>query len=207
MLQRWIPISQLGIGDRVQSIADDGSVTFSEVYLKGHADYQALGMFMQLETASGQTLHLSPDHYIPVKSAAGGKTAGFQVKPARLVAAGDLLLVAGPHDNQAGLSAVSNVTRVLKQGLFNPYTLNGRIVVEGVVASSHSGWFLEDVVPSKYSHYIPTVYDFLLSPVRMLYRYRPAAVARWHARHGDVYSIYRDVWGMLKASVQVATSG
>jgi hypothetical protein len=221
-LQGSLAISQLSIGDRVQTVLDDGSVAYTPIYMKSHADTKALARFVKLETQDGSVLHLTPDHYLPVQKGMPGTGAGAQrsirsadvaFKAAAEVAQGDYVLLApgsgahAGHGQHAVLSQVSNVSLVIKQGLFNPYTLNGRIVVDGVVASCHSHWFLEALVPARLSGYILPVYDALLAPVRWLYAAKPDAVAAWHARHSDVFSVAYDVQGMFKAFLEVAASG
>ena len=66
---------------------------------------------------------------------------------------------------------VSDVSRVEKAGLYNPFTLGGTIIVNGVVASSHSDWFLDTTFESLgLTHWLPATYQMVLSPVRLLYR-------------------------------------
>ena len=42
-------------------------------------------------------------------------------------------------------SPVKSTKETTKSGLFNPYTLSGSIVVDGVAASCHSSWILDGV--------------------------------------------------------------
>lgn len=46
-----------------------------------------------------------------------------------------------------------------KQGLFNPYTLGGDIVVNGALASAHSSWFLDGVAPASMTRHLPAIYQ------------------------------------------------
>ena len=41
-----------------------------------------------------------------------------------------------------------DIRSILVQGLYNPFTLQGTIVVDDVVASVHSEWFLDDLFDS-----------------------------------------------------------
>jgi hypothetical protein len=70
---------------------------------------------------------------------------------------------------EASSPAASPTCRARARGIFNPFTLNGLIVVDGVVASAHSDWFLEPFVPAKYEHLIPGLYQQIMGPVRCLY--------------------------------------
>ena len=58
-------------------------------------------------------------------------------------------------------------------GAFNPLTMNGTIVVDGVVASAHSDWFLDGLVSPDAQ---AKVYQAILAPVRVAYR---AMGPRW----------------------------
>ena len=42
-------------------------------------------------------------------------------------------------------SAVRTITETTKTGLYNPYTLSGSLVVDGIAASCHSSWILDGV--------------------------------------------------------------
>ena len=46
-------------------------------------------------------------------------------------------------EGQAAADRIVSVALAQDQGLFNPYTLGGTIVVDGVVASAHSSWVLD----------------------------------------------------------------
>ncbi|EFJ16220.1 hypothetical protein SELMODRAFT_421866 [Selaginella moellendorffii] len=66
------------------------------------------------------------------------------------------------------LMAPLPVTRI--PGLFNPLTLQGTIVVNGVAASVHSDWFLDTLFDTfGLTAYLPAAYQAILSPARLLY--------------------------------------
>jgi hedgehog protein len=68
------------------------------------------------------------------------------------------------------LYVVARISQIEKQGLYNPFTLSGTIVVNGVVASSHSDWFLDSFFQFfNLVHWLPAAYQLVLFPVRMLY--------------------------------------
>ena len=57
------------------------------------------------------------------------------------------------------------------QGLFNPYTMGcDTIIVDGVVASVHTQWFLDPLFDNLgITHLLPSSYQLIMSPIRLLY--------------------------------------
>jgi hypothetical protein len=76
------------------------------------------------------------------------------------------------------IAVVESVAPDSAQGLFNPYTLNGRIVVDGVVASAHSSSALDGVFEAL-GISIPSGYQAVFAPLRLLYRALGADFMRW----------------------------
>ena len=85
---------------------------------------------------------------------------------AKDVAVGDVL----DYVSDAGAfksGAVVSTTLSLKRGLYNPYTLSGTIVVDGVAASCHSSWILDGFLPPRVS---AVVYQRLFVVPRLAYK-------------------------------------
>ena len=61
-----------------------------------------------------------------------------------------------------------STTRSLKRGLYNPYTLSGTIVVDGVAASCHSSWILDGVLPPRVA---AVAYQRLFVVPRLAYKF------------------------------------
>lgn len=134
-----IPLSQLSIGDRVSV----GRGQFSEVFMFTHRDASVRSRFVVLETSSGAVLRLTAGHYLYVNGrlrAAGG------------VRVGDVLRSA-----DSSPTVVRRVGSLRADGLFNPQTAHGDIVVDGVTASCYT----RTVAPGA-AH-------ALLAPVRALF--------------------------------------
>ena len=99
--------------------------------------------FIELKTAT-TTLAITPNHFLYVNG---------ELREARFVSAGDnLTLASGEQDT------VLSVGRVQKDGIFNPHTLQGDIVVDGVLTSTYT------------SAFSPTLAHVVLAPLRALYR-------------------------------------
>ena len=102
--------------------------------------------YVELETAGGATLHLSGGHYLPVN--------GGRLVEARTVRVGDNVTL-GASGAAAPVLAVRSAR---KGGLYNPHTLHGDIVVDGVLTSTYTAAFS------------PTLAHAALAPLRALYR-------------------------------------
>lgn len=147
---------------------------FSPVYLYSHHDGIASSIMRRLETASGHAAELSMQHYIRVD--------GLHTM-ARNVAKG--MHVDVRYDNGSMIpSEVIRTSDVTKRGLFNPFTVEGDVVVlssnassDGIVASDQSEWFAEGYMAE---HQIPSLYHRILAPVRLLFAANPAWVTRFH---------------------------
>jgi len=165
-----IPASEVPLGAMLLT-----SRGFSRVYLHGHFDPDASSTMVRIETASGYVLELSPLHYLEVGGV--GFTAAQHVTPKMRVA---VSLADGTWSDDE----VAAVSRVLKRGLFAPFTMVGDVVVAtsanssaGVLVSDQSEWFAEGYVPEAL---IPHLYHALLAPVRLLYALAPDWVSRFH---------------------------
>lgn len=114
-----VRMDALAIGDHVHV----GGGRISPVFLFSHASPDTVSSFVSLTTAAGPVLTLTPGHLLPVNG---------RMAPARAVVVGDSLQLG----SATTFSAVVNVRAVMAQGLWNPHTLAGDIVVDGVQAST-----------------------------------------------------------------------
>lgn len=81
---------------------------------------------------------------------------------------------------------------VMKTGLFNPFTLNGTLVVNGVVASAHSDWFLDSATPGSLRQHLPATYQALMWPARKLFNMVGPDAARDFDDQYDVSELASD---------------
>lgn len=139
-------MDELEIGDCIT----DGSATCSPVFFFSHRDRGVVSKFVTLRTSYNRSVTLSASHY--VYTPRGLMTASS-------LQMGDEILVS------KGVEVVTKLEWGWEQGLFNPHTLSGRIVVDGIMASAYT------------SAVRPCAAHALLTPVRALFR-----VSRWSAR-------------------------
>ena len=137
---------------------------------------------------------LRAGHYVPVARGACARSPAVYCTvnlPASELRAGDVLFAAPAPGKPAAATTVASVQPVEAAGLYNPYTLGGRIVVDGVLASAHSDWFLEPLLPRATHRFLPAVYQAVLAPVRGIYGLLPKSLARVDS---IVHSSFRDGW-------------
>jgi hypothetical protein len=116
-----VRMDALAVGD---AVAVGGSARPSPVFMFTHREKAGVHAFVRLTTAAGAALSLSPGHYV---------YAGGALVRADAVRVGDELRLAG-----GSASGVVAVGATLELGLYNPQTLHGDIVVDGVVASTYT---------------------------------------------------------------------
>jgi Hint module len=113
-------MDEVVVGDRVMVSPDE----FSEVFMFTHKVATGSFSFLSITTEFGSTIALSEGHYI---------YANGVLVPASDVRVGDVVQLAS-----GDISAVSDVSRKLSAGLYNPQTLHGDIMVSGIRASTYT---------------------------------------------------------------------
>jgi len=166
-----ITMEQLQVGDSV--LTQDG--TFSEVYVMSHANPDVVGEFVSIKLANQQRLDATAKHFVFVSPKCDGSVQ--QVYASSVKEGMCMFTRYGETGEQ--LQPVEEVSVSEKRGIYNPFTLSGSIVVNGVVASSHSDWFLDEIA-EKYgwTTMLPDIYQAVLMPARGLYHLMGAEVAR-----------------------------
>lgn len=135
-----IRMSELKVGDSVEVKRG----VYSRVFMFTHQDSTPRVQFVTLETASGEVASLTAGHFLYVNTV---------LKTAFTVNTGDRVILADGRE-----SAVIRVGIKFERGLYNPQTLHGDIVVNGIRMSTYT-WTVA-----------PPLAHVLLSPLRGLYR-------------------------------------
>lgn len=165
-------MSDLRVGDSVLAVDSSGKMIFDDVYFFGHADASKELAYRVLKLSATSTpLTMSARHFL-YKCPVQGRACLWQERVhtyAKDVVIGDYVWAAGPIEAKVSLQKVLVVSEKRETGIYNPYTLSGAIVVNGAVASAHSDWILDDVVPESWTQYLPYVYQAFFLPGRWLY--------------------------------------
>mmetsp|Transcript_10086 Transcript_10086/g.25287 ORF Transcript_10086/g.25287 Transcript_10086/m.25287 type:complete len:460 (-) Transcript_10086:162-1541(-) len=122
-------MDELEVGDSVRV----GPEEFSDVLFFSHRLFSGVFDFVRLEVSGAeQPLVLTKNHYLPVASRSN------QLVAAGAVRVGDSVVLASGKT-----AAVISVAEARAEGLFNPHTVDGTLVVNGVTTSC----FTTSVVP------------------------------------------------------------
>lgn len=159
---------ELKVGDLVRTIDSAGDVTFEPVYFFGHADHASDALYTTLQLEQLR-LSLTGSHFIKICPISMPDCSWMNSVHtyADQVNIGDAVWI---FDGNAMVTQkVVHVIKSAQRGLFNPYTLSGNIIVDGVVASAHSRWILDDWVPTSATASLPAVYQAMFFPGRVLY--------------------------------------
>ena len=118
---------------------------YSDVYMFSHriAASEVQAEFVRITTDSGKDITLTPNHYLYVNGA---------LAVASVVRVGDTLTTAAGEP-----TTVQSTERVRAAGLYNPHTMDGDIVVDGLRTSTYT------------SDIAPALAHAALWPVRMLH--------------------------------------
>lgn len=152
-------MSDVQIGDKVNV----GSNQFSEVFMFTHKLETFVSKFVNLKTESGHMISLSPGHYIHTASG---------LRAASTVEIGEDLTLADGEQTK-----VSEKTESEQVGLYNPQTIHGDIVVNGVVASTYT------------TAVDPRVAHTLLAPLRAAYAVSGKAFSGLESGNGGFASL------------------
>lgn len=134
-------MKELVVGDRVAN----GEGGFSDVIFFTHRERRSRNAFLRFTTVSGQKLTVSPGHYVYAN--------GGSLRAAESLAIGEGLDLA--EDLSSPISFAENVSA---QGLYNPQTASGSLVVDGFKVSTYT-----TAVHPTLAHCV------LMAPVRWLY--------------------------------------
>jgi len=169
-----VRMDELQVGDRVLS----SSGKPSEVYLFSHQRSNVMAEFTRLDMIDGNSLELTQRHFLPISKACDGTVENMY---AGNVGTGMCVQVMGTNSTSHSpqLTMITKTSVVTKRGVYNPFTVVGDLVVNNVVASSHSDWFLDSVAEATgFVWVLPSVYQTILAPARWMYWAVGADVAR-----------------------------
>ncbi|KAK9844755.1 hypothetical protein WJX74_006431 [Apatococcus lobatus] len=160
--QGSVAMADLNVGDEVLVALPGREPHYEAVFMFSHQDKHFVNPFRTLETDAGHTLMLTPGHYL--WASGSDATDRFALVRAADVRVGQWVWASsGTGSAAVAPTRVTRVSTASAQGLFNPHTASGSIMVDGVVAAT----FTETISASLALH---TVVTF---PAQLLYRLAP----------------------------------
>ena len=172
-------MEHLRVNDEVLVVNQQGQTQFEKVIMFSHAARDEVGRFLSISTDVGKVLSLSPGHLVHVGEV-------DQLKPAKDVKVGDVMLAFDVTEQQVGNLKQVKVTGVSKEwftpGIYCPHTPGGSIIVDGILASCYT-----DLMS-------PTLAHTLMYPVRMLHRVLPEDWFGWLMPYNSEQGMPKIVW-------------
>ena len=134
-------MDNLEIGTDVLVLSNQGQLTYSPVIAFMEKDTKLEYMYTTIETENGTTLTLTRSHLI---YRANHRNYVFQ-KPENVlpiyitkIKVSDYVFTLSKEHNQVQPSKVVKVTNIKKMGVYAPLTLEGTVVVDGVLTSCYA---------------------------------------------------------------------
>lgn len=157
-------MKDVALGDLV--LTDTNPETYERIYNFGHYDKSALASFLQIHTTDRRSnnvpLEMTGEHLVFVER----HNRRLSAVRADTVQVGDAMSTGG------GATIVTKLSSVEKKGLYMPLTPSGKIVVDGILASSYVS--ISEHAPNVVNH--PLIHGWLsedallhlyLSPYRL----------------------------------------
>lgn len=126
-------ISELDIGSEVLTANRDGTFIYSQIILFLDWDPYKSRQFYVLHTNTGRNITLTPSHLIFVVN--GNKTRAVFTRDVR---PGQFILAKHFEQSSVSPELVTNVTAIIRTGVYAPLTVQGNLVVDGFVASCYA---------------------------------------------------------------------
>lgn len=149
-------IDTIQIGDRVLSSNGLGVLTYSDVVVLPHLPNETPAEFVKLETSTGRTLKLTPDHFLVAGSCeiltSSSSAAAMPVIRAAAVTPGMCVKTVG------GVETVAFLETIADKGIYTVIPMEEFVVVNGIIASPYAA-------PHKLSHYVFNIYRVLYKAV------------------------------------------
>lgn len=141
-----------------------GQERYETVLMFSHKAASVSSMFYTIRTAGNHSITATAGHYLWVVNT--GSTVPHIVAAANIVVGDHLLVAAAVQDHVFAehLEQVTAVSKSTQQGLFNPHTQSGSIVVDNIAALTFT-----TSIPASL-----TVHSALMAPIQLLHCILPA---------------------------------
>ncbi|XP_071149663.1 uncharacterized protein [Mytilus edulis] len=140
----YITLNNLTIGEKVLSMNKNNELHFSEVIMFLHRGVHSQSVFLIVETESRHKLYISKKHLIYIADSPSNIT--LRPTLAESIRVGQYILgISSSKDASLKFSKVVRVDHVTRNGVFAPLTEDGKIIVDGVLASCYANIYSDDL--------------------------------------------------------------
>ena len=129
-------MSQVMVGDKVQSVDNTGNVVYSEVLMFMDREPEERMRFITITGEDGREVTLTPSHLIYTGSPDCGQLECMEATYAGNVQTGHSIMVT--RDSITVSMRVAKISVTKHTGVFAPLTRSGNIVVDSVLASCYA---------------------------------------------------------------------
>ena len=135
-----INMRQLRVGDKVRTLGMNGETADSKVIAFLHRAEKIKAEFYKFETSGGNALILSPQHLIFRKENSRRPISAVFASEIKL---GNLLYTS--NGSASEYKAVTRISMVTEIGVYAPLTMQGTLLVDGILVSCYATWPSHDV--------------------------------------------------------------
>ena len=169
---RRLNMSEVRLGDRVQSVDSLGNIVYSEVLMFLDREPEERMQFIVVTGEDGSKLTLTPSHLVFTGRTDCEELECMEASYAGNLAPGDTIVVTrGQTEAGVKVTRVASVSVTSSTGVFAPLTRSGNLVVDGVLASCYA------VIDSQ------TVAHVAFLPVRWYYSLKSGAASLLRSVH------------------------
>ena len=183
---RLMNMSQVQVGDMIQSLDSQGKSVFSEVLMFMDREPEETMRFISLMGDDGSVITLTPSHLVYRGDKDCGSLDCMEPTYAGNVELGDTMLVT--RDNNGHVVTVTQVSVGKHRGVYAPLTRAGNVVVDGVLASCYA------VIDSQ------NIAHAAFAPVRWYYSLKHVTVNMLRTLH-----VYSETSNVPRTLTNVAT--
>ena len=182
-------IENLNIGDKVLSFNSyTGKLEYSDIYMYGRKIKEVEADFITLYTDNSELeISASGDHFLYVgdnvtKSGNDNFNGAILKRFKNVIVGKDYIF-----DARMNKYLVIKKDNKKMNGLYSPYTLNGNIIVNGIISSCYSHSIFDHLLISEnqYDSYLPGIYQMCFAPLRWIYSSNPLAWKLFNSLYPD----------------------
>ena len=186
-----IALRDIREGDSVWAVSAAGVPVVSTIYYQHSRVDDGAAALLELATAAGKHVRLTGGHFLPVSTGGCSPTAAYTastyMQASEVEVGAGLWVTSQPLDDVGSVEgfsathplvcdAVVSIRTVTSEGVRNPQTLEGTLIVDGVAGSIHLIWSFEQAYPAWLRASLPALHHLLMLAPRAGWRLNRAII-------------------------------